>query len=418
MQINIGWSDLKDFINTRNVPVQYIIANNSYYLFAADGPMEVTAQIPMDGSAVSDQTDFETNYKPTGNKSIVTTTAGKPFIDNSSSGTFTALSQTIVISTSGCSTVQYGSVDHSWVGTIITELSYDNGVNWFSCSTADTDPSTNLLMLEWGGTFTPAFNNDPWEVNCSGSTNFRLRVESFTSGSLDIVIVASAASGEAINPSNDRWNVGEISILNGVVLGATSGCSSCGIAVSGTWSGIIKFQASIDNINFFDIPVIDISTGFQIINITAGGNFLTPCGGYNSLQAIMYSYSSGTAIVTFDAGEGSNEGLRLIDPPTQYSHLTGNATTTLKTGVGRLHSISLNNNTTGGTIKVYDNTSGSGTLIMSLLLGTPSGGLLSSSGQQGPQFMGPFGPNGLTFTTGLTIVTTGSTSNDITAIYQ
>ena len=72
-------------------------------------------------------------------------------------------------------------------------------------------------------------------------------------------------------------------------------------------------------------------------------------------------------------------------------------------------------NWVGGVITIYDNTAGSGTVIMQLDTGSPSGGLLSSTGLPGPAFMGPLGIN---FTTGLTVVTSSSTSNDVTIIYQ
>lgn len=97
-----------------------------------------------------------------------------------------------------------------------------------------------------------------------------------------------------------------------------------------------------------------------------------------------------------------------------FLNISGNHTTTVKSGSGTLHGIMINNGT-GGVAKIYDNTSGSGTVIATIQLGSPSGGLLSTSGMPNPVFLGPLG---LEFTTGLTIVTTGSASNDITAIYQ
>lgn len=417
--IKLNWIQIKQIIiDNGNSEYTWFQDDNSYTISAFQGSIELNTIIPKTIPPSDDQTDFETNYKNQSTNLPVSQNHPKPYIDNSITGTFNGNGQTLEISTVGCSTVQYGSTNSGWVGDIITELSYDNGTTWFPCATADTDPSTNLLMLEWGGITAPAFNNDPWEVNSSGSTNFRLRVLDYTSGSLFLMVIASSASTDVATPPNDRWNANAINALNGIVMGATSGCSSCNIAITGTWSGIITVQASIDNVNFFNVPIIDLSTGFQISTISANGNFTTPCGGYNAVQAIMTSYSSGTAVITFDAGMGSQEGLYLVDPPVKYSHITGNSTTTAKSGVGRLHSISINNNTTGGLIKIYDNTSGSGTLIMTLTIGTPSGGLLSSSGQPGPVLMGPLAPNGLTFNTGLTIVTSGSTSNDITVIYQ
>jgi hypothetical protein len=98
-----------------------------------------------------------------------------------------------------------------------------------------------------------------------------------------------------------------------------------------------------------------------------------------------------------------------------FQNLTGNVTTTLKSGSGVLKGILINNNTTGGTLTLYDNTSASGTKIATMTIGTPSGGLLSGNGQGGP-----FLVDGLNieFKNGLTVVTAGSTSNDITVLYR
>lgn len=98
-----------------------------------------------------------------------------------------------------------------------------------------------------------------------------------------------------------------------------------------------------------------------------------------------------------------------------YRNITGNGTTTVKSGSGTLHGIVINNNGTGGTITVYDNTAGSGTVMFTFTIGSPSGGLLSSSGVPGPIFIGPLGAE---YATGLTIVTAGSSNNNITAVYQ
>lgn len=99
----------------------------------------------------------------------------------------------------------------------------------------------------------------------------------------------------------------------------------------------------------------------------------------------------------------------------QYQNVAGNATTVIKSGAGLLRAISINNNTTGGTVTVYDNTAASGMKIMTMQIGSPSGGLLSSSG-----LPGPINLTGLDirFNTGLTIVTAGSANNNITAYYR
>lgn len=71
MQINMGWSDLKAFATARNLSIQYVIANDLYYLAAIDGSMEITAQIPIVSPTPSgsDQSDFETNFMSASNTS-------------------------------------------------------------------------------------------------------------------------------------------------------------------------------------------------------------------------------------------------------------------------------------------------------------------------------------------------------------
>lgn len=84
----------------------------------------------------------------------------------------------------------------------------------------------------------------------------------------------------------------------------------------------------------------------------------------------------------------------------QYSHLAAAATTTVKTGPGILHSISLNTLAVTSTVTIYDNTAGSGTVI----------GIISSTVNQGPYIYD------VLFNTGLTIVITGAP--DITVSYK
>jgi hypothetical protein len=63
MLLNLSWGDIKAFSIARKASLQWFIANNSYYIAVFDGRVGLTCQIPMDGSAPDDQTDFETNYK-------------------------------------------------------------------------------------------------------------------------------------------------------------------------------------------------------------------------------------------------------------------------------------------------------------------------------------------------------------------
>ncbi len=97
----------------------------------------------------------------------------------------------------------------------------------------------------------------------------------------------------------------------------------------------------------------------------------------------------------------------------KFRNLTGNGTTTVKSGNGVIRGISFNNGNTGGDVTIYDNTAASGTKIATFQIGTPSGGLLSSTGLHSPSYIAMTAE----FTTGLTVVTAGSSNNDITIYY-
>ena len=86
-----------------------------------------------------------------------------------------------------------------------------------------------------------------------------------------------------------------------------------------------------------------------------------------------------------------------------YANITGDTTTTVKSGKGYLHAITLNAPTATETITIYDNTAGSGTKIGTITI--------------------PASPVPVTlfydvaFWTGLTIVT-ATAASDITVSYR
>ena len=86
-----------------------------------------------------------------------------------------------------------------------------------------------------------------------------------------------------------------------------------------------------------------------------------------------------------------------------YSHISTVATTVVKSGVGNLHAVIINQKgTVASTITMYDNTAASGTVI----------GILDSLNFEGTNTYD------VAFTTGLTIVTTGTVAPDITVSYR
>lgn len=97
----------------------------------------------------------------------------------------------------------------------------------------------------------------------------------------------------------------------------------------------------------------------------------------------------------------------LIQHPATYKNLTANATTTLKSGAGRLYAITLNTKgASANTLTVYDNTAASGTKI---------GTFDTVNGVIGLMFEAPFGVN---FSTGLTAVLATGTAADVTFVFE
>jgi hypothetical protein len=86
-----------------------------------------------------------------------------------------------------------------------------------------------------------------------------------------------------------------------------------------------------------------------------------------------------------------------------YAHISTATTTTVKSGAGVLHNISVNTlGTVASTCTVYDNTAGSGTIIAVINTLSLSGAFVLD----------------VAFSTGLTLVTTGTVAPDITVSYR
>lgn len=106
-----------------------------------------------------------------------------------------------------------------------------------------------------------------------------------------------------------------------------------------------------------------------------------------------------------DCQIGPRGSLAVEESGRTFCHIATATTTTCKSGAGNLHTLCINTDAASATITAYDNTAGSGTVM--LIITNPLT-LLS---------MGPLCANyDLSFSTGLTIVTTGV--QDITATYR
>ena len=126
---------------------------------------------------------------------------------------------------------------------------------------------------------------------------------------------------------------------------------------------------------------------------------------YNALQLD----SSGNLKVTIASlMAGEDQTFNRINTAEAYSstNITTQTTTTVKSGAGRLQRIVIPTPVANATVKIYDNTAASGTVLLDTI--TFPGTLLSS----GPVNV----PLGVAFSTGCTIVTAGATMT-LVAVY-
>lgn len=105
---------------------------------------------------------------------------------------------------------------------------------------------------------------------------------------------------------------------------------------------------------------------------------------------------------TVQPGNTQNTTPWYVEHRNSYNHISTATTTTVKSGAGMLRGIAINNRGVGGTITVYDSTTGSGTVIAVI---DPTANVVTLVYD-------------LVFSTGLTVVTTGATPADITVMYR
>lgn len=121
------------------------------------------------------------------------------------------------------------------------------------------------------------------------------------------------------------------------------------------------------------------------------------------LRRIAAWWIAATAIIVFGAfAKAQTFGSpQTVITAYRYLNITGQATTTIKSGGGILHTICVNTPAATETITIYDNTAGSGTKIGTITVYASTNPCLTYD---------------VNFTTGLTLVT-ATASSDLTVSY-
>lgn len=100
---------------------------------------------------------------------------------------------------------------------------------------------------------------------------------------------------------------------------------SVGVDISGNWSGTLTFQATINQVNWFNILAIPATSvgGSPTASTTSNGQFIISVAGYAQVQVVFTSYVSGLAVVSMDATNAPLVNLSQIAVQTQSTTLGG-----------------------------------------------------------------------------------------------
>ena len=137
---------------------------------------------------------------------------------------------------------------------------------------------------------------------------FNLTLPSYSNGQR--TELQSDVNGRLIVTEGNQSASGAISTLNGTLPLAASSIGSVFVYITGTYSGTIQFQGSIDGTNF--VPLYaqtgGLTGGFSNAALTSGftgGVRLTNVGAFSTIQAKMTAYTSGSATVEFNTSQGT-----------------------------------------------------------------------------------------------------------------
>lgn len=125
--------------------------------------------------------------------------------------------------------------------------------------------------------------------------------------------------------------------------------------------------------------------------------FVNPSG-----QSISFDTNGNQNVTLGTKIDPTNDGITTYPFGHSYAHINTSATTTVKSGSGVLEGVIVGGAGSSWTATIYDNTAGSGTVIAVLTPNSAHGSIDAN----------------LAFSTGLTVVTAGTTAGDLTFVYR
>lgn len=238
---------------------------------------------------------------------------------------------------------------------------------------------------------------NPTSITANAGTNLNTSALALETGGNLATIAGTVTSSVA------QDNVKQINGVTPLMGNGTTGTGSLRVTLaSDTTSNSNAFLVAGNKTNNNAAPA---ATQLGVMPALANAAAPSWTEGDQVLDSSDLSGNKRVTLGTLLAGEDLTVNVLKVEQRFIYANITTATTTTVKSGAGFLHSIVLNTLAASGSLVIYDNTAGSGTKIatitnpLTLLAEGPLTALYDVS-----------------FSTGLTIVTTGT--QDITATYR
>lgn len=215
-----------------------------------------------------------------------------------------------------------------------------------------TQPVSGTVTATQG---TAAAATAPWAVRLSDGTNFYDGTKtgqlptSLVGGRLDInagawfgstaptvgqkamasslpVVIASDQSPIPVSVTGgvDRTSTGTISTIENIAV-STQGSGSCGVQISGTWTGTIVFEATVDGTTWNAVNAEVPTLGTEVTFTVANGVWIIACAGYSQVRARGNTVATGTASVFLESSTATQVVI-LGDPLPTGSNVIGAVT--------------------------------------------------------------------------------------------
>ena len=245
-----------------------------------------------------------------------------------STGTLTGTGQTVTLTLQGTASINIDVSGPGFVGTItVTETTPSQartlGVFALNASAIAMSITANgnyrVVGVPTSNSITVAFtaytsgsaiiniygSTAPYIVQPYSANAANVLVTSYLNDGNGNIIGSSAQTGASLYTIKpDSSTTGTLGALNATLNLPINDVSSAYALISGTWVGTIQFQGSVNGTNFVPLEAVQggPTNAYSTAGFTAnGGVRIALPAGFTSIQAVMTSYTSGTATVVINA---------------------------------------------------------------------------------------------------------------------